>query len=399
MKIESICVRNYRSITELKLEKLSPITVLVGRNNTGKSTLLESFALGATGGIGWFDALGEDLLETIVKRRGGWRFADLMIRMGAKYSEIEIKGDSSSGIVRITNKAEDLPKTLLPIINSGINEYMERMLRRTAEEMLTRYESKAARDRTLVFESEFRRIRDRIISQINGFVTYEDSLNPKHIEYAALVGEKFREELSPIFERYPVFGFSETNIIRSSKRTSSNVNFMLNPSSSYLRELQRRLARSGDLIKLINLMRKRVDYFEDIREVEDNFLVFLKGLSRPVPLESMGDGFRAKLAILAAIATAKNGIALMEEPEIRLHPGFMSSISKQISETAETAEIQYVISTHSTEFLDYLLHDCAKLVTIVRMYRSSSGDMDYEVLKGAEALDEIDKLKADLRGI
>jgi predicted ATPase len=402
MKINSLSVRNYRCISEVKLDGLSPITILVGRNNTGKSTLLEAFALGATAEKGWFDALGDDLIETIVARRGGWDFLDLMIRIGARFSEIDVKGDNVNGLVRVATKAEDLPKDIASPILSGVNERLDATTRRVYEDLAHRYDSKTVRERLSRLDYELSKTREGILGKIKGFITYSDRLNSKHIEYAALIGEQLRESYETIAERYPVgFGISELrgNMIRSTRAGLTNVNFLLSPSSAYLKELQRRLARSGELINLINLMRKRIDYFEDLREVQDNFLVFIKGLARPVPLELMGDGFRAKLAILAGIATAKGGAILMEEPEIRLHPGFMSSISRQIRETASNKETQYIISTHSAEMLDFLLHDCAKLITLVRMYRSEEAEIDYEVLKGEEALTEIDKLKADLRGI
>jgi AAA15 family ATPase/GTPase len=175
---------------------------------------------------------------------------------------------------------------------------------------------------------------------------------------------------------------------------------MLTPSIQYLKELQRRLAKSGDLINLINMMRTRISYFTDIREVDENFLVFVKGLSRPFPLEAMGDGFRAKLAILSAIATVKRGVALMEEHEIRLHPGYMSLIANQIAETAVDGDIQYIISTHSLDFLEFLLEVNAELVKVVRMYREEgTSEIDYEVLDGKEALEELNVLKMDLRGV
>lgn len=50
-----------------------------------------------------------------------------------------------------------------------------------------------------------------------------------------------------------------------------------------------RLTQSGELINLIAFLKKYISYFEDIRETNKNFLIFLKGLTKPVPLEAMGD--------------------------------------------------------------------------------------------------------------
>jgi predicted ATP-dependent endonuclease of OLD family len=114
----------------------------------------------------------------------------------------------------------------------------------------------------------------------------------------------------------------------------------------------------------------------------------------------MGDGFRAKLAILAGIATAKGGVILMEEPESRLHPGVMSSIADQIAQTASRKEVQYIISTHSSDFLEYLLHDASELTNVIRMYRiAEDGEADYEIMNGKEALEGLKDLQLDLRGV
>ena len=69
MLVNSISVRNYRGISNIELDAISPITVIVGRNNTCKSAFLEAFALGSTSKQGWVDTLGADLIERIINKR------------------------------------------------------------------------------------------------------------------------------------------------------------------------------------------------------------------------------------------------------------------------------------------------------------------------------------------
>ena len=114
----------------------------------------------------------------------------------------------------------------------------------------------------------------------------------------------------------------------------------------------------------------------------------------------MGDGFRVKLWMLLAITSVKNGIIVMEEPENNLHPGYMSLIANQIVKTAAQGKIQYFISTHSMEFIQFLLEANSNLIKIVRLYRfEDEPEVDYEILDAKDALEEFQELQLDLRGI
>ncbi len=65
MQIEQIEIRNYRVFRDVKLTKLSPLSVIVGANGTGKSTLFDVFSF-----------LKESLAGNVasaVARRGGFR--------------------------------------------------------------------------------------------------------------------------------------------------------------------------------------------------------------------------------------------------------------------------------------------------------------------------------------
>ncbi len=46
--IDSISIKKYRNLDELKINSLAKVNLITGRNNTGKSTLLEAIALYAT---------------------------------------------------------------------------------------------------------------------------------------------------------------------------------------------------------------------------------------------------------------------------------------------------------------------------------------------------------------
>ncbi len=388
MKIDSIEIQDYRGIKKFVLNKVTPVTVFVGRNNSGKSSMLEAFALAAAAGDSWYDCLGEDLLRIITEKRGGVNFANNMIRVGAEKSQISVSGDEIiNGIMTINNDYRDLPENAKKSIQTAADRYIEERLDSVRRNMSER--EKERHD----FEAEGARIREEFSENIRGFVSYSDEFTEETAIF--LNRSLLDDEILYRRKRGP-------QIIRSSeKKGKSNVNFMLDPSFAYLRELQKKLIESGEMLRLINFLKKKIDYFEDLREVNNTFLVSLKGLDRPIPLESMGDGFKANIGMLSGMALAQKGIVLIEEPEVRLHPGYMSLISKQILAGATTKNsTQFVISTHSIEFLDFLLSDCVDITQLVRLYRSDdTGESDYELLSGKEAVEETKELNADLRGV
>ncbi|MHA1315845.1 MAG: AAA family ATPase [Candidatus Helarchaeota archaeon] len=125
MHIDSIKVKNYRCISKLNLEKLSPITVFVGRNNTGKSAILEAIALASSADDGWFDNFNFDIIDSIVRKRGGWNYTNLLIKVGQESAEIEISGKSLKGNLIITQNKEKIPEDVDSFIYSEFHRYLE----------------------------------------------------------------------------------------------------------------------------------------------------------------------------------------------------------------------------------------------------------------------------------
>ena len=404
LQIDNLSVRNYRCISKMQLDKFSPITVFVGRNNTGKSALLEAIALVATAKSSWCDSLGDDLIEPIIDRRGGMQFADMMIKIGEQSAELSATNDKGLTTVEIAKDTVNLSEALSSQIAAAVAERME-----TITEDYSRRIRRASEDSDISLrglEEIYREIDTYLHSIMKEAMLYVGCYDENgEIRYALVLGQEWRDRFRRISrglgERalfrmpYPI-----ENIIRSSPKEKSNTIFLLTPTIQYLKELQRRLARSGELLSVIDRMRRKISYFQDIREVKDDFLVFLKGLDRSVPLAAMGDGFRAKLAILSAISTVREGIALMEEPETRLHPGYMSSVVNEIVTAADHGNLQFFLSTHNLEFIELMLEENVELVRIVRMYRQEDkAEIDYEVLEGQEAKENLKQLKLDLRGV
>ncbi|NIO36939.1 AAA family ATPase [Candidatus Bathyarchaeota archaeon] len=404
LQIENFSVRNYRCISNIQLDNLSPITIFVGRNNTGKSALLEAIALVSTAKFSWCDSLGDGLIEPIVQRRGGEQYADMMIKIGEQHAELQAKAEANIETVQIVKDLDSLAEQTRSEMISTLGDQLEKARRNYLQTISTLSGDRGISSTRL---EQIAREVDEILASFWEesalYIGYHDQ--HEETEFAVLLGKTYSDRVQRLaarpeesfFFRIP---FPVERILRSSPKQKSQTIFLLTPSIEYLKELQRRLAKGGELLSVIERMREKIRYFQDIREVKDDFLVFLKGLDRSVPLAAMGDGFRAKLAISSALSTVKKGIALMEEPETRLHPGYMSTVANEIAAAADYGNLQFFLSTHSLEFIELMLEEKVELVKIVRLYRQEdSAEIDYELLEGQEAKEDLQQLKLDLRGV
>lgn len=399
LPINSITIQNYRPLGDIILDKITPITVFVGRNNTGKSAILEAIALASTAIYGWYDSLGKDIIEPIIEKRGGVKHANMMIKLNEHDVKINIEGKYMDGILTLSKNIDSLSDENSSNLALDIKNDIDRIYTRHGRRRRTLRTTNGMREEYVEDKEmldNLNLLKDNIWNYFEIFIEYKDKLSLE-TTYAALLSENYQKTLYSITSGR-IIGI--TNIYRSPKKEKSNTIFLLTTSLEYLRELQRRLAINGELLNVINVIRNKILYFEDIRQIDNDYLIFLKGINRPFPISSMGDGFKAQLSIISALATVKEGVVIMEEPEIRLHPGYMSSVATEIVNTSSLGNIQYFISTHSLEFLNFLLRENEKLINVVRMYRDDiSGEIDYEILTGKVAIEELDRLKLDLRGV
>src|SRR5438309_7647010 len=102
-------------------------------------------------------------------------------------------------------------------------------------------------------------------------------------------------------------------------------------------------------------VKQGIDYLTDLRTLGDEIFVYQRKLDRPIPISLMGDGFRDVLRILFISALTRKGTAVFEEPENSLHPGFLGLATEYLSRAAVETNTQLFMSTHSLEFLRYLL--------------------------------------------
>jgi len=125
----------------------------------------------------------------------------------------------------------------------------------------------------------------------------------------------------------------------------------------------------------------------------------MRSIALVVPVELAGDGIHAAVRLALELAIPKGGLALLEEPEIHLHPAAIQLSARAILE-ATRREVQVVLSTHSLELIDALLEETNLddlATTAVFRTRLDEGRLVTSLLSGSEAINARTLIAEDLR--
>ncbi|MBS3772512.1 MAG: ATP-binding protein [Bacteroidales bacterium] len=102
---------------------------------------------------------------------------------------------------------------------------------------------------------------------------------------------------------------------------------------------------------------KEKNIVEDLKDFNLETLVFEDDKGKySVPFQFMGGGFKSIIGFLWKLSGAKDiNIVLLEEPENHLHPGYIKEVVSFLIRLAKEESIQLFITTHDTDFINELL--------------------------------------------
>lgn len=116
---------------------------------------------------------------------------------------------------------------------------------------------------------------------------------------------------------------------------------------------------------------------------QGNFIMALRDSKARVPIGSMGDGIRHLLAIAMELVGARGGYLLIDEIDTGLHHSTMDKLWKLVIESARRFDIQIIASTHSLDCLRSLAKvtvenpDLRKEIAIHRIERGNPKAITY----------------------
>lgn len=433
--IDTLTIEGYRAIKTLTLHP-KRINLLVGANNSGKSSILEILSLCLLAQNEMKDMVGTNVWQYLTKTKQ--YSPHTIVHTGCNESLITIKNkkfeittsltfqetgycDTTVGGI-ISNKiytdAENYLYTtdFLKTLRSNIDSFGSLVSFDSGENTFPSYPPKSDRDPTqeisLVEQELLSHIKQKIVQEAfeapKIIISVTDNAQITHV-YGEILLRHLKRQTGNITG---IAGLS--NIItglkpykkplEASTQFPTIVRMKSQTDFAYINLLFEKMMEGWEIQTFEKIISEKIPYVVDIKKSsEKGILVYLKGESTPRSLTSMGDGFIALVEILALHTLVKNGVIIMEEPENNLHPGFIDVFSEQV--IRDINDNQYFISTHSADVIETILErakhsEKLKDISLIILYKHMH--LTYSVaeeMNGVQALDEIESIHSDLRGI
>ena len=314
LHLPSLAIKGFRGIKELELTGLGRVTLLMGANSTGKSTVLEAARIYASGGAA-SKTIGEILhtRDNVLERAdeegeliGVPDYESLFFGYGKQkpVGAIEIGRIEDKNKLRIrvgsykSGELGKLPPQLLPIMEREGFEYL-----------------------SVSFASN-RRLEERI-----PFVASRRMwLRMTRLRSSHTIPSIPCEIMGPGLPSNEkiVSWYEKATLTPAEEEVLQSLHF-INP------DIERVAALSGG----------------NRRSYGMRVMAKLSGVDTPVPLKSMGDGIVRLLGLALALVSAKDGFLLIDEVENGIHYELFPKLWDFVMRTAQKNNVQVIATTHS----------------------------------------------------
>lgn len=337
--LNDLRIRNFRAFRALDVAGLAPINVLAGKNNSGKTTLLEALLLLCGAGnpemvLNANMIRGLELKESFTPPETFWKplFNNLDMTENA---EIEVTHDSLGQLT--LNISSERPTTVEFPLNGPAGSAVSMVSSEDA--LLFSFRKHAGGP----IERRIRRIGDEF-----------------HLD-----------QPTPPLPFRAVF-------------LSSRVG---NAREDAMRLGRLRMRKMGDLVlEALRIVEPGLQSVEDNTASGAPMIWGDIGLAELVPLSVMGEGMTRIARLILAISTAPDGIVLVDEIENGLHHTALEKVWGAVDTAARRFNTQVFASTHSYECLEAAQHALAPDRLAVRRLENG-GDGIRCVTYGAEAIE------------
>lgn len=305
--ISSVAINNLRGIREGVVKELTGLTVLVGSNGSGKSTVLDALSIGVTRVPG--EAVGDAVLRRASRHpTTRWLFANTSRR-----ASVHVARDNGTRFTILDLKDQAWARALYQYARAP--ELERRMASGVSLTVLREVGSPKLAEASIAF-----------------FADGEFDALPTSVENPG--------------------GFQQL---------SSDVRFVdmrFGARSAALNKLLTDAKSSGRYEFAFELAREVVPGLTQIEilpldDAAENFDLFTTFRDRSVPLAVAGDGVRGLIRLALELAAHPGGLALVEEPEVHLHPRALRQTARALV-AASKRGVQLVLATHSLELIDLL---------------------------------------------
>jgi len=331
LKLDSLRIQNFRTFKDLTIDRLGRVNLIVGKNNVGKTALLEGIWL--WGHPEYWQDLAE-FLEMEFPSNGELPQRGVINRryqiLKPHFHGYPDLSENPSFTIETgpVEEGENLVK--VSIVTSGgetTSQEGSRLQSRTQEVPHPRIEVIPGPwvESSVIEESSTSKmsLKDPKLSAR----TYE--LGDRRLNFVPSDG-LFGKDASQFWDESIRSNLKERilSVVNTVVPDVEDINWINEPSLG--------VAMSGETLRRIpDATSKRVP------------MVSLTGVEEAVPLSSLGEGTSRAVWIGSALANSGNGVLLIDEIENGLHYSVQSELWRMIFETAQELDVQVFATTHS----------------------------------------------------
>jgi hypothetical protein len=323
LKLTSLRIQNFRGFRDLKINQLGRVNLIVGKNNVGKTSLLEATEFFARGGDARVLMRGLRLRDEDV-----FHFANAP-RTENSFSDLD--KDEYAKLVSGIFHDDDVLKTIS--VESPESSLHARFFFIHQGERLDLIKGGSAPDAELL----------RHFHERDAFDGSEPTLIVESTEgrrsYVLLNNHYLSEKHRAVFNR----GVSSSPVetiytgrIKDSALSEMWDRVSLTPSEKHVYDA------IGIVLPSVDRMTFKASRFSGSVPY-----VRLAGEERPIPLRRMGEGSERLFLFGLHLANAKDGVLCIDEIETGLHYTTLPDVWRLIFETARALNIQVFATTHS----------------------------------------------------
>lgn len=325
--LNSIHIRNYRNLSDIQINSLSKVNLITGKNNSGKSTLLEAVALFVTKcNFNVLIDLLEDRGEIIKQSYNAKNPIDKNLNTLSSMFYNRIIDFKDSNMVHIATTEN----TLFGDISSSESSISFRFIK-YYDELIKNEDNSNSRKRIII---------DNDLSEL--IVDYKVGFEIKVGNNATILSLDDDRFLS----RYSYRGFN--NIENFQFIRTRNIDRELNGKLWDNITLTDKELLVIEALRIIEPSVERIAFIEDSSRTR-SAVIKLSNIPNVLPLKSMGDGINRILTIILALVNADNGFLLIDEFENGLHYSVQEKLWEIIFKIADKLNIQVFATTHSED--------------------------------------------------
>ena len=320
--LEQLKIENFRCFKSFELNHLGRVNLLVGQNNSGKTSVLEAAHLLYSGG-------NLESFKKIMTNRGEFIWNRNRRNLRAKqyavshlFYQHELDFSSEISI-------------------SGLDDNYKKELHIYLKENLKDNES---------FDGEFSLDIDEYDTHTSLIANYVSLHKQNKIqEYGLIYDSDFW-----LYSLSSLGGETEEIISKlqyinsSSLTTQATINLfnqiVLQPEEDLVYQSLRNI--EPNIERLASITSDRITRSDNYHR---GFVVKLSNTNQRIPIGSMGDGIWRMLGIVLSLVSAKDGVLLVDEIDTGLHYTALEGMWKLIWETSKKLNVQVFATTHNSD--------------------------------------------------